>query len=103
MGPRFRGDDPEGEVMHSDILPSADLIDRTLGIENSYTISRMQVLASLPGNPVGISFRHVGATAIGMMAKHFPNPNFNKIVGLRGGQEGEIAPLVDWCREHGVA
>ena len=83
--------------MPFDILPSTDLIDRTLGIENSYTISRMQVLESLPGNPVGIAFRHAGATAIGMMAKHFPNPNFNKIVGLRGGEEGEIAPLVAWC------
>jgi ribosomal protein S18 acetylase RimI-like enzyme len=88
--------------MPFDVLPSTDLIDRTLGIENSYTISRMQVLESLPGNPVGIAFRHVGGTAIGMMAKHFPNPNFNKIVGLRGGEEGEIAPLVAWCREHGV-
>ena len=43
--------------MPSDILPSAELIDRTLKIENSYTISRMQVLESLPGNPVGIAFR----------------------------------------------
>jgi hypothetical protein len=88
--------------MHSDILPSASLIDRTLGIENSYTISRMQVLESLPGNPVGVAFRHVGGTAIGIMARHFPNPNFNKIVGLRAGQEGEIAPLIGWCRDNGV-
>jgi hypothetical protein len=88
--------------MPVDILPSAGLIDRTLGIENSYTISRMQVLESLPANPVGIAFRHVGDTAIGLMAKHFPNPNFNKIVGLRGGQEREIEPLVTWCHDHGV-
>jgi hypothetical protein len=100
--------------MPVDILPSASLIDRTIAIENSYTISRMQVLESLPGNPVGIAFRHVGGTAtgersdavprtaMGLMAKHFPNPNFNKIAGLRGGQEREIAPLVNWCREHGV-
>jgi hypothetical protein len=88
--------------MPADILPSTDLIDRTLAIENSYTISRMQVLQSLPGNPVGVQFRHIAGTAVGMMAKHFPNPNFNKIVGLAGGQEGEIAPLIAWCREHGV-
>jgi hypothetical protein len=88
--------------MPTDILPSAELIDRTLGIENSYTISRMQVLESLPGNPVGVQFRHIGGTAVGMMAKHFPNPNFNKIVGLADGQEAEIAPLIAWCRENGV-
>jgi hypothetical protein len=85
-----------------DVLPSAELIDRTLKIENNYTISRAEVLASLPGNPVGIAFRHIGEGAVAMMAKHFPNPNFNKIVGLQGGEEGEIAPLVAWCRESGV-
>jgi len=85
-----------------DVLPSADLIDRTLRIENNYTISRIQVLGSLPGNPVGIEFRHIGQAAVAMMAKHFPNPNFNKVVGLRGGEEGEIAPLLAWCRDGGV-
>jgi hypothetical protein len=88
--------------MPGDILPSAELIDRTLRIENAYTISRMQVLESIPGNPVGIAFREVGGTAVGMMAKHFPNPNFNKITGLSAGQEREIEGLVAWCRDSGV-
>jgi hypothetical protein len=88
--------------MPFDVLPSSELIDRTLKIETSYTVSRMQVLESLPGNPVGIAFRPVGGTAVGMMAQHFPNPNFNKIVGLAGGQEGEIAPLIAWFRDSGV-
>ena len=88
--------------MPTEILPSTDLIDRTLKIENSYTVSRLQVLESLPGNPVGIAFRPIGGTAVGMMAKHFPNPNFNKIVGLGRGQEGEIASLTAWCRDNGV-
>jgi hypothetical protein len=87
---------------HSDILPSSDLIDRTLRIENNYTVSRMQVLESLPGNPVGIAFRYVGDTAVAMMAQHFPNPNFNKIAGLRGGQEKEIGPLAAWYRDNGA-
>ena len=88
--------------MPSDILPSSGLIDRTLRIENAYTISRMQVLQSLPGNPVGVAFREIGGIAVGLMAQHFPNPNFNKIVGLGAGQEGEIEGLVGWCRNAGV-
>lgn len=88
--------------MPSDILPSADLIDRTLRIENNYTISRMQVLESLPGNPVGIAFRHVGDAGIALMARNFPNPNFNKVVGLRGEQASEVASLLAWYRENGV-
>jgi ribosomal protein S18 acetylase RimI-like enzyme len=88
--------------MPNDVLPSAKLIERTLRIENSYTVSRMQVLESLPGNPVGVAFRPIGGTAVGLMAKHFPNPNFNKIVGLGRGQEGDIAPLTAWYRDNGV-
>jgi hypothetical protein len=88
--------------MPSDILPSADLIDRTLRIENAYTVSRMQVLQGLPGNPVGVAFREIGGAAIGLVAQSFPNPNFNKIVGLAAGQESEIEALVAWCRDQGV-
>jgi hypothetical protein len=84
------------------LLPSPDLIDRTLRIENSYTVSRMKVLESIPGNPVGIQFRSIGDSSIALMARHFPNPHFNKVVGLRGGQEGEIGALVGWYRENGV-
>jgi ribosomal protein S18 acetylase RimI-like enzyme len=84
------------------LLPSPDLIDRTLRIENSYTVSRMRVLESIPGNPVGIQFRPIGGSAVALMARHFPNPHFNKVVGLRAGQEGEIEPLIGWYRENRV-
>ena len=43
-------------------LPSPELIDRTLRIENSYTVSRMKVLESIPGNPVGIQFRPISCS-----------------------------------------
>jgi hypothetical protein len=84
------------------LLPSPDLIHRTLRIENSYTVSRMKVLESIPGNPVGIQFRPIGASAIALMARHFPNPHFNKVVGLGARQEGEIEPLIGWYRENRV-
>ena len=84
------------------LLPSLDLIDRTVRIENSYSVSRMKVLESIPGNPVGIRFRPTGVSAIGLMARHFPIPHFNKVVGLRGGEHREIEPLVGWYRENGV-
>jgi len=84
------------------LLPSPDLIDRTLRIENAYSVSRMKVLESLPGNPVGVRFRPSGCASIALMARHFPNPHFNKVVGLRGGQQAEIEPLIGWYRENGV-
>jgi hypothetical protein len=58
------------------LLPSPDLIDRTLRIENSYTVSRMRLLESIPGNPVGIQFRPIGESAIALMARNFPRSAF---------------------------
>jgi hypothetical protein len=84
------------------LLPSSDLIDRTLRIENSYTVSRMKVLEGIPGNPVGIQFRSIGESAIALMARYFPSPHFNKVVGLRAEQEGEIEHLIGWYRDNCV-
>jgi len=84
------------------VLPSLDLIDRVVRIENAYSVSRVTVLQSLPGNPVGVEVRRIGDGAIALMAKHFPNPNFNRVAGLSGDQVGEIEPLVNWYRDNGV-
>lgn len=88
--------------MAHDLLPAADLIDRTLRIETDYTVSRLMVLKHLSGNPVGVQVRDMGHGAVAMMARYFPNPNFNKVVGLRGGQVGEIKPLIRWYRDNGI-
>ena len=85
------------------LLPSLDLIDRVIAVENAYAVSRITVLQSLPGNPVGIEVREIGDNAVALMAKHFPNPNFNRVAGLRGDQVKEIEPLVRWYRDNAVA
>jgi GNAT superfamily N-acetyltransferase len=36
------------------------------------------------------------------MARYIPSASFNRVVGLRAGDEGHIAPLVAWYREHEV-
>jgi len=89
--------------MSTDLLPSAALVDRVIAIENAYSVSRITVLQILPGNPVGIEVRAVGDNAVALMAKHFPNPNFNRVAGLNGDQAGEIEPLVRWYRDNGIA
>src|SRR4051812_7842033 len=65
------------------LLPSPDLIDRVIATANAYSVSRIRVLQELPGNPVGIEVREIGDDAIALMAKHFPNPNFNRVAGLK--------------------
>jgi GNAT superfamily N-acetyltransferase len=84
------------------LLPSLELIDRVIAIENAYAISRIKVLQDLPGNPVGVGVRELGDNAVALMARNFPNPNFNRVAGLKAPHVAEIEPLVRWYRDNGV-
>ena len=66
------------------LSPSPDLVRRTLEAEAAYTLSRLQVLEQLPGNPVGIAYRHIDGGVVALMARHLPVPYFNSVIGLRG-------------------
>jgi hypothetical protein len=80
-------------------VPSLDLVQRTLAVDISYTISRMKVLQHLPGNPIGIDYRWIDETAVALISRL---PSFSRVVGLRLGHEGHVEPLVSWYREHGI-
>src|SRR5215510_7656345 len=81
------------------LVPSLDLVQRTLATDVAYTISRMTVLERLPGNPIGIAYRRIGETAVALMSRL---PSFSRVVGLRFGDERHIEPLIHWYREHGI-
>jgi len=83
------------------IVPSRELIRRTIETEVAYTLSRMGVLARLDGNPVGIAHRAVGH-GWALMACHLPVPSFNAVIGLEAGDAGEIEALLQWYRENDV-
>jgi ribosomal protein S18 acetylase RimI-like enzyme len=84
----------------SDALsPSLDLVQRTLAVDVSYTISRMNVLERIPGNPICIAYRWIDETAVALMARL---PSFARVVGMRAGHEPHIEPLARWYREHGI-
>jgi ribosomal protein S18 acetylase RimI-like enzyme len=90
-----------GRVMRTleGTIPSLDLVQRTLAVDISYTISRMKVLERLPGNPIGINYRWIDETAVALMSRL---PAFSRVVGLRAGHEGHVESLVSWYREHGI-
>ncbi len=85
----------------SGLAPSLDLIRRTVAVDLAYTLSRMRVLERLPGNPIGIAYNRVEPHAVGLMARHLPP--FNRVVGLRPGDERHIEPLIAWYRENGIS
>jgi ribosomal protein S18 acetylase RimI-like enzyme len=84
------------------LLPSLELIQRVVAAEAAYTLSRIQVLERLPGNPVGVAYRKPAEGVVALMARHLPVPSFNSVVGLRAGQEVHIEPLIAWYRDNGV-
>src|SRR5262245_20785758 len=88
-----------GATMVDQLLPSRDLVSRTLAVDIAYTISRMQVLERIPGNPIQIAYRRVDDGAVALMGRL---PAFARVVGLRAGHEHHIEPLVGWYREHGI-
>jgi GNAT superfamily N-acetyltransferase len=84
------------------MTPSLEQIRRTLDAELAYTISRLQVLERIPGNPVGVAFRRIDDGAVALMARHLPVPDFNSVVGLSSGHERQIEALAGWYRDNDV-
>jgi hypothetical protein len=86
----------------SRLVPSLDLVHRVTELATAYTIARMRILESIPGNPIGIAYRTID-NVVALRARHLPSPSFNSVVGLRQGQADHIEPLLEWYREHGAA
>ncbi|MEQ7005540.1 GNAT family N-acetyltransferase [Actinopolymorpha sp. B17G11] len=82
------------------LLPSLDLIRQTIIVETAYTLARLRILERLPGNPIGVAYRHVDDGVVAMMARHIPG--FNAVTGLRSGLERHVAPLAEWYRSAGI-
>jgi hypothetical protein len=83
------------------LVPSLDLVQRTLATDVAYTVARMRVLERLPSNPMGIAYRWVDDTVVALASRYLPS--FSRIVGLRPGYEQHIEPLLNWYREQGAA
>jgi GNAT superfamily N-acetyltransferase len=83
-------------------VASRDLIDRIMAADAAYTVSRLQVLERIPGNPIGVAYRRLEGRITALMARHIPSPSFNRVIGLRAGDEGQIQPLVAWYRDNGA-
>jgi ribosomal protein S18 acetylase RimI-like enzyme len=83
------------------LVPSVELIRRTIDTEASYTLSRMRVLEQIGGNPVGIAYRRAGKNGWALFARHLPVPSFNAVIGLGAGDTAEIEAILRWYRDKG--
>jgi GNAT superfamily N-acetyltransferase len=84
------------------LIPSQSLIHRVMEAEVAYTMARMQILERMPDNPIGIAYQRLDDNVVALAARNLPSPSFNKVVGLRTGQERHVQPLVDWYRDIGA-
>ena len=81
------------------MITSLETVERVIDADVAYTLARMQILERIPGNPIGIAYRRIDDRIVALMARHLPSPSFNRVVGLRAGDERHIAPLAAWYRE----
>ena len=81
------------------LIPSLEVVLRTLAADVAYTMSRMQVLERIEGNPVGVAYRWLDDGAVALTARI---PAFARVIGLRAGLERHIEPVVQWYRAQGV-
>ena len=84
------------------LVPSLDLVRRTVRTEAAYTLSRLQVLERLPGNPVGVAYRRLEDGAVALMARHLPVPSFNTVVGVCEAHAPQLEALAAWYRDAGI-
>ena len=57
------------------LVSSLDLVHRVTEAAAAYTIARMRILESIPGNPIGIAYR-TADNVVALMAQHLPSPSF---------------------------
>jgi ribosomal protein S18 acetylase RimI-like enzyme len=85
--------------MRGMLIPSVDVLRRTLAVDISYTVSRMKVLGRITGNPIGIAYHWLDDTAVALMARL---PAFCRVVGLRPDHVHHVEPLARWYAEHEI-
>ena len=83
------------------VVPSAVIVQRVTQAESRYTRSRLEVLAKLPGNPVGVEVREQG-DVLALSAKYLPHWGFNRVVGLTEGQVEWVGDLTKWYRDRQI-
>src|SRR5579863_9950136 len=84
-----------------ELLPSIELIHRANAASTAYTLSRLQVLERLAGNPIEVAYR-IFEGGVALAAPGLPVSSFNTVVGLRQGQAHLVEPLALWSRAHGA-
>lgn len=85
--------------MVSAVVPSLDLIGDLARVDADYTLSRLQLMEHLPGNPLEVAHQRIDhVTALRCRVR---SRSYNRVVGLGGGDEHLVEPLLRWYQEVG--
>lgn len=76
-------------------VPDLDDVRRAQAVVGAYTRTRLEIIASRPGNPLDAEFRQVGE-AVALRAPGSPSPFFNHAYGFCDEHVAEIPALLDW-------
>jgi ribosomal protein S18 acetylase RimI-like enzyme len=86
-------------VIVSVVVPSLGLIRDLARVDADYTLSRLQVMERLPGNPFEVASQRIDhVTALRCRVR---SRSYNRVVGLGAGDEDLVEPLLRWYQEAG--
>lgn len=80
------------------LAPSLEIARRAREAECRYTLSRLQTMERLPGNPSRVAHKMAGGAYV--MCCRIPTPEYNRITGLADEQVDEIPDLLAWFAAH---
>jgi ribosomal protein S18 acetylase RimI-like enzyme len=83
------------------VLPDLDLVRRAQAICASYKVSRIQIIADRPGNPLNAEVRHFGE-ATACRSPIFGEHLFNRALGFTNEHLNEASEVIDWYEEADV-
>ena len=82
-------------------IATPDLVRRLTRVNIAYTASRMRVIMERSPD-LGVAIKALDGGAAALMARSIPSPHFNRVVGLRAGQEHLVAEMDAWYRAAGA-
>ena len=82
-------------------LATPDLVRRLTLVGIAYTTSRMRVIMERSPD-LGVEIKALDGGAAAFMARSIPSPHFNRVAGLRAGQEHLVALFDEWYRAAGA-
>jgi ribosomal protein S18 acetylase RimI-like enzyme len=78
------------------LIPTFDDMRRAQAIVGGYTLTRLEIIAARPGNPMGAEVRAFDGGALALRAPGYRGSVFNRAYGFSDALIDEVPGVIDW-------